>query len=73
MESLCNRAGRPGLPYADCGLASHNSSHRVGVGSVSAVCPRAGGISDRPSHEIIAFVVAAVVVVVFWCGCCARC
>ena len=36
------------------------SSHRVGVGSVSAVCPRAGGISDRPSHEIIGVVVGVV-------------
>ena len=38
-----------------------NSSHRVGVGSVSAVCPRAGGISGRPCHEIIAVAVVAVV------------
>ena len=36
------------------------SSHRVGVGSVSAVCPRAGGISDRPPHEIIVVVVVVV-------------
>jgi hypothetical protein len=32
------------------------SSHGVGVGSVSAVCPRAGGISGRPCHEIIVVV-----------------
>ena len=37
------------------------SSHRVGVGSVSAVCPRAGGISRRRSHEIIVVVVVVVV------------
>ena len=37
-----------------------NSSHGVGVGSVSAVCPRAGGISGRPSHEIIVVVVVVV-------------
>ena len=37
------------------------SSHRVGVGSVSAVCPRAGGISDRPSHEIIVVVVVVLI------------
>ena len=33
-----------------------SSSHGVGVGSVSAVCPRAGGISDRPCHGIIVVV-----------------
>ena len=32
------------------------SSHGVGVGSVSAVCPRAGGISGRPPTEIIVVV-----------------
>ena len=38
-----------------------NSSHGVGVGSVSAVCPRAGGISGRPPTEIIVVVVLDVV------------
>ena len=37
------------------------SSHGVGVGSVSAVWPRAGGISGRPCHEIIVVVVVVVV------------
>ena len=41
-----------------------NSPHRVGVGSVSAVCPRAGGISGLPSHEIIDVVVDVVAVAV---------
>ena len=38
-----------------------SSSHGVGVGSVYAVCPRAGGISGRPCHEIIVVVVVVVV------------
>ena len=37
------------------------SSHRVGVGSVSAVCPRAGGLSRRRRDEIIVVVVVVVV------------
>ena len=41
-----------------------NSSHRVGVGSVSAVCPRAGGISGRLCHEIIIVLVVVLVVLV---------
>ena len=39
------------------------SSHGVGVGSVSAVCPRAGGLSRRRRDRII---VVVVVVVVSW-------
>ena len=34
-----------------------HSSHGVGEYSVTAVCPRAGGISRRRSHEIIVVVV----------------
>ena len=36
------------------------SSHGVGVGSVSAVCPRAGGLSRRRRDEIIVVVVVVV-------------
>ena len=41
-----------------------DSSHGVGVRSVSAVCPRAGGISGRPCHEIIVVVGGGVIAVV---------
>ena len=37
------------------------SSHGVGVGSVSAVCPRAGGLSRRRRDRIIVVVVVVVV------------
>ena len=40
------------------------SSHGVGVGSVSAVCPRAGGLSRRRRDRIIVAVAVAVVVVI---------
>ena len=40
-----------------------HSSHGVGEYSVTAVCPRAGGMSRRRSHEIIVAVVAVVAVV----------
>ena len=58
------------------------SSHGVGVGSVSAVCPRAGGLSRRRRDEIIVVVVVvdrgcglvycliSYDVVVFSCSCC---
>ena len=39
------------------------SSHGVGEYSVTAVWPRAGGISDRPCHEIIVVDVVAVAAV----------
>ena len=38
-----------------------DSSHEVGECSVTVVCPLAGVHSDRPCHEIINVVVAAVV------------
>ena len=41
-----------------------HSSHGVGEYSVTAVCPRAGGISRRRSHEVIVVVVVVVGVVV---------
>ena len=44
-------------------LASMNSSHGVGEYSVTAVWPRAGGLSRRRPHEIIVVVVVVVVVV----------
>ena len=45
-------------------LASMHSSHGVGEYSVTAVWPRAGGLSRRRPHEIIVVVVVVVVVVV---------
>ena len=44
-------------------LASMHSSHGVGEYSVTAVWPRAGGLSRRRPHEIIVAVVFVVVVV----------
>ena len=39
------------------------SSHGVGVGSVSAVCPRAGGLSRRRRDRIIVIVIVIVIVI----------
>ena len=41
-------------------LASMHSSHGVGEYSVTAVWPRAGGLSRRRPHEIIVVVVVVV-------------
>ena len=41
------------------------SSHGVGVGSVSAVCPRAGGLSRRRQSEIIVVVVVEQIYILY--------
>ena len=41
------------------------SSHGVGVGSVTAVCPRAGGLSRRRRDRIIVIVIVIVKKIIY--------
>ena len=56
---LCNRAGWLGLGFhlSSTLWLDMDSSHGVGEYSVTAVWPRAGGLSRRRPHEIIVVVV----------------